>query len=218
MKIFLIFSILFFSIKSYTHSGRTNSAGCHNNRKTGGYHCHGYSYKEKITSFVPQKNKPEKKIIDIDSLHKEAKNGQADSQFLLGVIYYIGKGVPKDLKKSAELFNKSRKNGNLLAEKIFGNKGFHKTKSKNPPKLRRLTFKNPSINTLYVSDSYLEIEKEIESDEKWLIDGEIYEAKTYCFGLYEGDRIKFIEGTPGICVSAKFIKKNSNRVCEVWCE
>ena len=75
-----------------------------------------------------------------------------------------------------------------------------------------------TINTLYIPDSHLEIEKEIESDEKWLIDGEIYEAKTYCFGLYEGDRIKFTEGTPGICVSAKFIKKNSNKVCEVWCE
>jgi hypothetical protein len=24
----------------YSHSGRTNSEGCHNNRKTGGYHCH----------------------------------------------------------------------------------------------------------------------------------------------------------------------------------
>ena len=24
-----------------THGGRTNSQGCHNNRKTGGYHCHG---------------------------------------------------------------------------------------------------------------------------------------------------------------------------------
>ena len=22
------------------HSGRTNAQGCHNNRKTGGYHCH----------------------------------------------------------------------------------------------------------------------------------------------------------------------------------
>ena len=25
------------------HSGRTNAQGCHNNRKTGGYHCHGGS-------------------------------------------------------------------------------------------------------------------------------------------------------------------------------
>jgi peptidoglycan hydrolase-like protein with peptidoglycan-binding domain len=25
------------------HGGRTNSAGCHNDRKNGGYHCHGTS-------------------------------------------------------------------------------------------------------------------------------------------------------------------------------
>lgn len=25
---------------SYAHSGGTNSDGCHNNRKTGSYHCH----------------------------------------------------------------------------------------------------------------------------------------------------------------------------------
>lgn len=26
---------------AWAHPGRTNSAGCHNNRRTGGYHCHG---------------------------------------------------------------------------------------------------------------------------------------------------------------------------------
>src|SRR5689334_14100657 len=25
----------------FAHGGRTNAAGCHNNRKTGEYHCHG---------------------------------------------------------------------------------------------------------------------------------------------------------------------------------
>ncbi len=25
----------------WAHPGRTNSSGCHNNRRTGGYHCHG---------------------------------------------------------------------------------------------------------------------------------------------------------------------------------
>ena len=28
------------SITSYAHSGRTDSNGCHTNRKTGEYHCH----------------------------------------------------------------------------------------------------------------------------------------------------------------------------------
>ena len=31
---------LFFSTSLLAHSGRTNSEGCHNNRKTGDYHCH----------------------------------------------------------------------------------------------------------------------------------------------------------------------------------
>lgn len=29
-----------FAISLYAHSGGTNSAGCHKNHKTGGYHCH----------------------------------------------------------------------------------------------------------------------------------------------------------------------------------
>mgnify|MGYP001265537424 CR=1 FL=1 len=32
--------VLLFSFSLFAHSGRTNSAGCHNVTKTGGYHCH----------------------------------------------------------------------------------------------------------------------------------------------------------------------------------
>lgn len=38
--ILLLVVIIFFIGEAYAHSGRTNSSGCHNNRKTGGYHCH----------------------------------------------------------------------------------------------------------------------------------------------------------------------------------
>lgn len=34
-------SVLLFSSSIFAHSGRTNGSGCHNNNKTGGYHCHG---------------------------------------------------------------------------------------------------------------------------------------------------------------------------------
>ena len=37
---FIVLIILIFSINVLAHSGRTNSSGCHNNRKTGDYHCH----------------------------------------------------------------------------------------------------------------------------------------------------------------------------------
>ncbi|WP_306156142.1 YHYH domain-containing protein [Roseibium sp. MMSF_3247] len=30
----------FVSSTAFAHSGGTNSQGCHNNTKTGGYHCH----------------------------------------------------------------------------------------------------------------------------------------------------------------------------------
>lgn len=52
----LILSILFTTHTALAHSGRTNSSGCHNNRSTGGYHCHnsGSSYK-KPKSYQPKK-------------------------------------------------------------------------------------------------------------------------------------------------------------------
>lgn len=42
MKTSIVIVLLCFLLSelSLAHSGRTNSSGCHNNRKTGGYHCH----------------------------------------------------------------------------------------------------------------------------------------------------------------------------------
>ena len=40
-KIIVVVLSLFLMQRLAAHSGRTNSSGCHNNRKTGGYHCHG---------------------------------------------------------------------------------------------------------------------------------------------------------------------------------
>lgn len=36
----IIILSIFIPILAQAHSGRTNSEGCHNNRKTGEYHCH----------------------------------------------------------------------------------------------------------------------------------------------------------------------------------
>lgn len=42
MKFVIFIFLTFFVIAdSWPHSGRTDASGCHNNRKTGGYHCHG---------------------------------------------------------------------------------------------------------------------------------------------------------------------------------
>lgn len=42
-KIFLILLVFVLVVPVFAsaHSGRTNAEGCHNNRKTGDYHCHG---------------------------------------------------------------------------------------------------------------------------------------------------------------------------------
>lgn len=57
------------------------------------------------------------------------------------------------------------------------------------------------------------------NDELFIINGERYEAKTYCLGWEQGDRVIFLEGSAlGVCVSAKILNLNRNEVCEVWCE
>ncbi len=58
MKLSLLIAItcFLFASDALTHSGRTNSEGCHNNRKTGGYHCHNggsSSYRKRIRTAKP---------------------------------------------------------------------------------------------------------------------------------------------------------------------
>ena len=38
--ILILMATFLLSIVSFAHKGRTNSKGCHMNRKTGEYHCH----------------------------------------------------------------------------------------------------------------------------------------------------------------------------------
>lgn len=57
------------------------------------------------------------------------------------------------------------------------------------------------------------------NDELFIINGETFEAKTYCFGFEQGDRVIFVEGSPfGACASAKLLNTRNSKVCEVWCE
>ena len=56
-------------------------------------------------------------------------------------------------------------------------------------------------------------------DELFIINGEKFEAKTYCFNMEEGDRVIFLEGSPfGACASAEILNLRTKEVCEVWCE
>ena len=39
-NILLIVIVIFLPTKVYSHGGGLNKSGCHNNKKTGNYHCH----------------------------------------------------------------------------------------------------------------------------------------------------------------------------------
>lgn len=57
------------------------------------------------------------------------------------------------------------------------------------------------------------------NDELFVINGEKYEAKTYCFNMEEGDRVIFLKGSPyGVCTSATLLNTRTKKTCEVWCE
>ena len=57
------------------------------------------------------------------------------------------------------------------------------------------------------------------NDDTFVINGEAFEAKTYCFGFERGDRVRFLSGSPlGTCVSATILNVRSGKTCEVWCE
>jgi hypothetical protein len=57
------------------------------------------------------------------------------------------------------------------------------------------------------------------NDETFIINGEVFKAKTYCLGWDEGERVIFMEGSPfGACSSATLYNKNRKETCEVWCE
>jgi hypothetical protein len=57
------------------------------------------------------------------------------------------------------------------------------------------------------------------NDELFIINGEKFVAKTYCFNMQKGDKVIFISGRPsGACVSAELLNLRTDRVCRVWCE
>lgn len=56
----VFFSSLIISSPSLSHPGRTNSSGCHNDRKSGGSHCHGGgSFSGTTSSPVPPMPQPQ---------------------------------------------------------------------------------------------------------------------------------------------------------------
>lgn len=57
------------------------------------------------------------------------------------------------------------------------------------------------------------------NDEIFIINGEKFQAKTYCFGMEKGDPVIFLEGRPnGACASAEILNLRTEKSCRVWCE
>jgi hypothetical protein len=57
------------------------------------------------------------------------------------------------------------------------------------------------------------------NDELFIINGETFEAKTYCLSMNEGDEVIFLDGSPhGSCASAEVLNIRTKDRCELWCE
>ena len=53
----LLIPLIFFSLTlAKAHSGRTDSSGCHNDRKNGGYHCHKAKTETRTPDFLEKRN------------------------------------------------------------------------------------------------------------------------------------------------------------------
>ncbi|EKA6050248.1 hypothetical protein OLZ68_002118 [Vibrio vulnificus] len=57
------------------------------------------------------------------------------------------------------------------------------------------------------------------NDELFVINGEKFQAQTYCLGWEQGEAVTFIEGSAyGACASAELFNLNRKESCSVWCE
>lgn len=75
-----------------------------------------------------------------------------------------------------------------------------------------------AFSTLVSAQTSYVIE-ESDDDEVFIINGEKFEAQTYCFDMREGDRVIFLSGSPyGACASAKLLNLRTRNICDVWCE
>lgn len=67
-------------------------------------------------------------------------------------------------------------------------------------------------NRFYLVDDVLS------KSERFLINGQIFEAISPCSKVYKGDKVVFVEGDPnGNCALAKFIDAKTKEHCEVFC-
>ncbi len=57
------------------------------------------------------------------------------------------------------------------------------------------------------------------NDETFVINGEVFKAKTYCFRFEKGDQVRFLSGSAsGACASATILNLRTGKTCKLWCE
>jgi len=80
-----------------------------------------------------------------------------------------------------------------------------------------VTLLTSQMNLAHSAEQY-EIEAAV-NDEHFVINGEKFDAKTYCMGWEEGDMVIFVDGSAmGVCVAATLYNVTRRETCEVWCE
>ena len=88
--------------------------------------------------------------------------------------------------------------------------------------MRKKTYLFSLLFSIITLSAYAATEYEIEvshNDELFIINGEKYEAKTYCFNMEEGDKVIFLSGSAfGACASAEILNLRTKKTCKVWCE
>ena len=75
-----------------------------------------------------------------------------------------------------------------------------------------------AMSTSAIAASTYEIEAINNMEDKLVINSEVFEAQTYCYGFEEGDRVIFIEGDANaVCASAKIFNTRNENTCSLWC-
>lgn len=74
------------------------------------------------------------------------------------------------------------------------------------------------MSTSAIAASTHEVEAINNIEDKLVINSELFEVQTYCFGFEEGDRVIFIEGDAnGVCASAEIFNIRNKNTCRLWC-
>ena len=137
----------------------------------------------------------ESKVAENGDDYFELRDGSVLKKTDYGYVGYIG------YAKSSILIMKSSNSGTLMIE------------GKSPlfVEILRTPQRCSSPSTYPIEMAY--------NDEKFIINGEMLEAKSYCMRWDVGDSIIFLAGSAyGACASAELYNVTCSEECSVWCE